>query len=195
MQAYRGFFRNLELDIMTGSVKDEGAMFVPEALTQTSEMNADELMKKDTSEEERKNIMKSIIAVNPSGALSKTLVNFLSYLAKPVFDAKQKSQASLAGSVASTIAALMFDCPTHLYSSFVASSAKQSNVYSYRVIQKPRWPFLGAGACLEWMGVCHADELVYVFSQPFRLKKYFPNDDYEFTKQVMNIWTEFANYG
>lgn len=194
MQAFRDHLKDLNKEIMTGTVRDEGALFVPEALAQNTGKSPEEAMAQNYTEEDRQAIVLRMLDPKQKFSFTKTMKKFVSYLATPFDVITKEAQGGLGTTMALTIASLMFDCPTYLYALYVTASSSSNHVWSYRVMEKPRWPFLGSG-CQEWMGVCHADELVYVFAQPFRLKQFYPKKDYEFTKIMVNVFTEFANNG
>ncbi|KAH9387932.1 Carboxylesterase 5A [Tyrophagus putrescentiae] len=70
-----------------------------------------------------------------------------------------------------------------------ANQDKLSHYYSYRLTQplRSRFPF---GDCTGWKGVCHIEDVVYLFavnsSQP---------EDYKLSKEMLVAWTNFAKTG
>ncbi|CAH1780985.1 unnamed protein product [Owenia fusiformis] len=61
-----------------------------------------------------------------------------------------------------------------------------SYYYSHRSSLQP-WPI--------WIGVMHADEINFVFGEPLRQGYNYTRLEVEFSKKVMNYWTNFAKYG
>ncbi len=86
-------------------------------------------------------------------------------------------------------------CPTVLMGEAVREAASKqkketkSRYYSYRLTQPLRSPF-PFGDCTGWKGVCHIEDVVYLFavnaSQP---------EDYKLSKEMLVAWTNFAKTG
>src|SRR6218665_1599632 len=68
-----------------------------------------------------------------------------------------------------------------------ARKAPRQRYYSYRVTQRPNFHVMGA-CTKEWMGVCHADELFYLFT--------IPDQKFEAERRLswamIRAWTLFA---
>ena len=71
---------------------------------------------------------------------------------------------------------------------------KANKVYAYRVVQPPSIPvFL---KCHGWMGVCHGDDVPYLFGFPIRLRGIvFTENDYKLSTDMIEAWTLFAKTG
>lgn len=85
-------------------------------------------------------------------------------------------------------------CPTVLFGQYYGRFTKADRVFAYRVVQPPSIPvFL---KCHGWMGVCHGDDVMYLFGFPLRLRGVvFTEADYKLAKDMIAAWTSFARTG
>lgn len=88
-------------------------------------------------------------------------------------------------------------CDPHFYSKFVS---KNINVFNYVLTEKPKNHWSSAlqhtrWKDAQWIGVTHADELIYVLGIPIRFPDNFTKSDVEFSKKIIKIWTHFAHKG
>lgn len=70
------------------------------------------------------------------------------------------------------------------------ASKNLKNVYYYTFEHRSTihyWP--------EWMGVLHADEINFVFGEPFNPKFHYSDQEKKFSKKMMKYWTNFAKTG
>ena len=50
--------------------------------------------------------------------------------------------------------------------------------------------------CVGYMGVCHADDLVFLFGFPIELHgTVYSEEDYYLSLDMINAWSNFARYG
>ncbi len=79
-------------------------------------------------------------------------------------------------------------CPTI----FLADEmiARNKTVYMYLFDHRPK-----SSKFNEWMGVIHYEEVPFVFGYPLRKPKLYNEQDIEFSKRIMKIWSHFAKYG
>ena len=86
----------------------------------------------------------------------------------------------------------MLLCPTMLFGQRMARDYGKSNkFYSYRLDK--RSAAAGKFGCLfEWMGVCHGQDIAYVFDNP--AIKSSP-EDLKLSHEMMKAWTNFAKTG
>ncbi len=64
------------------------------------------------------------------------------------------------------------------------------NVYAYYFTHRYSinpWP--------EWMGVLHADEINFVFGDPFKAELNYSRNELKFSDQIMRYWVNFAKTG
>src|SRR6218665_454339 len=81
------------------------------------------------------------------------------------------------------------DCPEILMVERWARHAPMKRYYSFRVTQRP---LREANICSkDWMGVCHADELFYLFMIPEQVREI----DRKLSQVMIRAWTLFARFG
>ena len=49
--------------------------------------------------------------------------------------------------------------------------------------------------CRGWMGVCHAEDVIYLFGLPLRLRDIFTAEETKLSYDMIMAWTEFAKTG
>ena len=92
-------------------------------------------------------------------------------------------------------------CPTyHFAKKYAEHSSDKSKVYFYELTHAPDPPhtnIIGLDVDhLKQMGVTHSTDNIYVFGTPFILSAIWRNQtDFEFSRQVMRHWINFAKYG
>lgn len=81
------------------------------------------------------------------------------------------------------------DCPEILMAERWAHNAPLKQYYSFRITQRPARE---TKMCVhEWMGVCHADELFYLFMIPDQIRE----SDKKLSHVMIKAWTLFARFG
>ncbi|OTF74658.1 hypothetical protein BLA29_010703 [Euroglyphus maynei] len=85
---------------------------------------------------------------------------------------------------------LRFNCPVMLFGQQMARANPKNRFYAYRFDR--RTILADRMQCDEWMGVCHASDILYVFSNS--LMSLYPKDS-QLSIDVMNSWTRFAKTG
>lgn len=79
-------------------------------------------------------------------------------------------------------------CPQTFYAEQCA--AKGKDVYYYVFNHRPsNTPWA------EWMGVAHGSELEFVFGNPLLYPTYYPADEVQLSKTIIDIWSTFAKTG
>jgi len=90
-------------------------------------------------------------------------------------------------------------CPTILFAEQVAEYNAlrdgKGKVYGYYLTQKPRTSFIPWCNGSDWMSVCHADDLIYVFGQPLMEPEKYSDEDRALSRQMIKIWSSFARDG
>ena len=84
---------------------------------------------------------------------------------------------------------LRFDCPELLMVQRYARKSPKQHYYTYRVTQRPNFHVMGA-CTREWMGVCHADELFYLFTIPDQKSE----AEKKLSWSMIRAWTSFATH-
>ncbi|XP_074596273.1 uncharacterized protein LOC141851428 [Brevipalpus obovatus] len=92
---------------------------------------------------------------------------------------------------------LIFKCPTYVIASSIANVTQEATpvIGAYIHTQKPK---TSSPICMMIpnLGPCHADDLPFVFGAPFRNPELYDRTDDELSRQMMEIWTNFAtSYG
>ena len=86
------------------------------------------------------------------------------------------------------------NCPTYLQSKYFALGSFRNKVYFYNLTYKANDPY--NPVCGDGMGVCHAEDLVFLFGLPFiDVDKDFIEKDYKFSLLYMLLWSNFAKNG
>ena len=92
-----------------------------------------------------------------------------------------------------------FVCPTYLYTNFAAFTANSVSAYVITQPSSRHWSSSGgADYTLDdynWMGPCHADELLFLWSLPHRVPDEFTDMDRHFSSVLLELWTSFAKNG
>lgn len=84
-------------------------------------------------------------------------------------------------------------CSTILFGEHVAKLAPNNRYYSYRVTRHSTVPFPILGGCDGWRGVCHGEDIVYLFAP--QMTKTKTAYEYELSKDMITAWTSFAKTG
>ena len=80
-----------------------------------------------------------------------------------------------------------------LFVQHLAKKRPEGHYYAYHLDKQSILPLLG---CRKWMGVCHAQDLVYVFGIPQRLHgAVLDDDEYNLSVNIVKSWTAFARTG
>ncbi|RWS29527.1 acetylcholinesterase-like protein 5 [Leptotrombidium deliense] len=104
-----------------------------------------------------------------------------------------ENRNELRAAVASAYGDFRVTCPIYYYGKKVALHSNISRVHSFQFQHKPK---VGIPKnCVDWMGVCHADDLIFTFGSPLRLPDKYSIEDYYFSLLVINIWTSFVKTG
>jgi len=89
---------------------------------------------------------------------------------------------------------LVITCPTHFFAEEFAKVSPKDSVYFYEFTYKLKLPGV-LGCEPDWMGICHASELSFVFGLPLLYPEVSSQIDRDFSKTVMSLWTNFAKTG
>jgi len=83
-------------------------------------------------------------------------------------------------------------CPTYLFTEQMAQFSAANKVYFYELTYNSKHSHCYG---LEWSGICHGDEVVFVFGDPIINRSTFSETDYEFSLMINQMWTNFAKNG
>jgi hypothetical protein len=83
----------------------------------------------------------------------------------------------------------IFKCPTYYLTEKLAQFLASNKVYFYELTYNN---ILSGCHSEQWKGVCHSDDIAFVFGYISENRSQFFETDYEFTLMVNKIWTNFA---
>jgi carboxylesterase type B len=113
-------------------------------------------------------------------------------------DLKDEDKVKLAQAIAASMGDLFLTCPTVNFGSWAAKWNKNNRVYSYMLAKQPTYSFYKKSTP-NWEGVCHAEELFYLFGTPKREswpdEQCWPLDDKQMSSQFIQSWASFATNG
>ncbi len=83
-------------------------------------------------------------------------------------------------------------CPTYLFTQKMAQFSAANKIYFYELTYNSKH-----SECYgqQWRGICHGDEVVFVFGDPIKNRSTFSETDYEFSLMINQMWTNFAKNG
>ncbi|KAH7641350.1 cholinesterase [Dermatophagoides farinae] len=85
-------------------------------------------------------------------------------------------------------------CPSIFFGETFASHSESNNVYGYHLVHKPT--ISAIVECVGYMGVCHGDDLVYLFGFPIELRGIgYSEDDFYQSMDMIKAWSNFAHNG
>ena len=97
-------------------------------------------------------------------------------------------------SISDSLGDYVLTCPTVLFGELFANSKKTNRAYAYRLTHTP-----GLHAfpqCNQFDGVCHADDLVFIYGFPIAVRGIaFNESDYKLSEDMIHVWTTFAKTG
>jgi carboxylesterase type B len=82
-------------------------------------------------------------------------------------------------------------CPTYYFAKEFAQLSETDKTYFYVTTYKSK--HTGCGD--DWMGVCHGDDLPFIFGYPIASKSSYNETDYKFSLMAVQMWTDFAKTG
>ncbi|CAG2118584.1 unnamed protein product, partial [Medioppia subpectinata] len=84
-------------------------------------------------------------------------------------------------------------CPTYLFAKRFAQTVKESqSVYSYQLLYASDYFAKKMSCDIKTMGICHAMDVPFVFGLPLLSPNDYSQEDIDFAKYVMKMWTKFA---
>ncbi|CAG2101307.1 unnamed protein product [Medioppia subpectinata] len=86
------------------------------------------------------------------------------------------------------------NCPAYLYAKQYGTKSPDSRVYYYEQTYQSK-SMVNVGCVESTMGICHMADLPFVFGVPVMDGRNFTAIDITFSKQVMQMWTNFAKTG
>lgn len=94
--------------------------------------------------------------------------------------------------IANAFADFNIVCPTILMGETLAKHFPDRHFYTYRLTR----PLTSLVHCTDWMGVCHGEDVHYVFGIPIRLhSSAFTPQESILSYDMIQSWTRFAKTG
>lgn len=90
---------------------------------------------------------------------------------------------------------LAYRCPSWEFARRLSAFQKQGNSYAYILAHRPAVNHYVPCIGHKQFGVCHEDELQFVFGSPFSNYSMFTDADRTMSTQFMNAWASFARTG
>ncbi|KAK6731536.1 hypothetical protein RB195_007783 [Necator americanus] len=183
------------VDVILGTVKDEGTYWLPYYLSEYGFSFNHTLPANDSKNEAlitRTQYRKSIQTFMPYFEGSPLVENALLYRYQN-FSNNATMDQKLRDGVGQFIGDYFFTCSVIDFADVISRIIK-GPVYMYYLTMRSTanpWP--------KWMGVMHGYEIEYEFGQPFLRPELYDKDYLEteqrFSKYVMRLWMNFANTG
>ncbi|XP_074604247.1 acetylcholinesterase-like [Brevipalpus obovatus] len=90
---------------------------------------------------------------------------------------------------------VIFYCPTFELANRYSRENKKAKTFAYILNRAPSTQRVSLCDLDKTIGVCHGDDLFYVFGTPFRKPYLFNDEDRKMSEKMMKIWTDFARKG
>ncbi|CAG2102857.1 unnamed protein product [Medioppia subpectinata] len=177
---------NKEIDLMFGTVSEEGALFV-EALFR-DKLNPDIVNPPINVTISHQIIQFMYMAFKESMQMGGVVADFyLKGLKDNDFDKLRQAIGYGFGDYHLT-------CPTVLFGQEFARHSTGNKVYAFRQTFPPAIPVFPE--CRGWMGVCHGDDVMMLFGFPLKLKGItFTDNDVKLSLDMIKTWSTFARTG
>jgi carboxylesterase type B len=111
---------------------------------------------------------------------------------------KDGDKVKLAQAIAASLGDFLLTCPTINFGWWAAKWNKNNKVYAYMLAKQPTYSFWKKSNP-NWEGVCHAEELLYLFGvtkrESWPEKKSWPLDDKQMSSEFIKSWASFATTG
>ncbi|CAG2120957.1 unnamed protein product, partial [Medioppia subpectinata] len=163
------------VELMAGATKDEGLiltlMLYPEMQTEMTEHQLREIVIKLSNEFHNINV-------------DKVCGHYLKGVDKT-------NSSQLKAALNALYGDLVMTCPTYLFAKRFATNGQ--NVYFYRFNFQSQ--FYGNIFGNTGDAVCHGADLAFVYGFPLRHPQLFSETEYDFSIDVMKMWTDFAKNG
>lgn len=173
-----------DIDLMYGTTKNEGSMFVVQLL------NLPQLDPTKDGKDLTVDLTKKIISFMMSLFHDPNPDEVADYYTKNL---NESDKDELRRAVSYVFGDYHLVCPTMFYGEHFMKLAPQNNYYSYRLMKATKTPVM---FCHGWMGVCHGEDVVFFFGLPLRLKgTAFTDDEAELALDFIHTWSNFAKTG
>lgn len=167
-----------DINILIGAIPGDGAYLLPP--TDTGVFTKRKLTYKD--------VLQILKRYFNEKAAKKLFEHYLSPSKRPI------NEIIKAGAI-DVSTDLIFYCPTFELAHRYANENKKAKTFAYLLDRAPSEQRQSICYLDKSIGVCHGDDVFYVFGVPFRKYHLFNDKDRELSKKMMKIWTDFAQKG
>lgn len=174
---------NSEVKLMAGVTSDEGSLFV---INWLSKYNS-------SSEKFKENVIDGVF-----NEVKKWKPLLSEEVVKKVVDfylSKETNVNVIKNKVGHVFGDSGLVCPTYFMAKDMLLWSGDHKVYFYKLTYRSKGSVISFLCNQEWTGVCHADDLAFVFGMPYIYPDSFTQLDFQFSTLVMNLWTNFAKTG
>ena len=106
------------------------------------------------------------------------------------------SSQALRWAISDFVGDLTLKCPTYLFAKQFAITVKEwQRVYFYELLYGSKRFSQIIGCDQKTEGICHAEDIPFVFGLPYIHEKDYEPEDMFFSREVMKMWTKFAKDG
>ena len=175
------FLQNI--DLLFGTVSDEGALFVESLFPALSPEDKNPTITVSKAKQYIQ-LMFMIFKEKYGSSVADFYVNGL----------KDSQKDLLRKAVGYGFGDYHIACPTVLFGRLYALYNKANRAFAYRLTHPPAIPVFPL--CHGWMGVCHGDDVLILFGFPIKLRGItFTEDDYRLSVDMIKTWSTFAKTG
>nr|XP_046918492.1 LOW QUALITY PROTEIN: cholinesterase-like [Dermatophagoides farinae] len=174
---YKNYFNRV--DVIFGNTHDEGSLFamlyLPELMNDNNTFTMGKIHEMISNLVDKMELKKSN--------------EVISYYTKTLNVSNLNEVRKVFGDIIGDCSLL---CPTMLFGQRIARDSNFANTfYSYR-LDRRAVASLAMGCPFEWMGVCHGEDVMYLFNNP-ALKS--SPVDIKLSREMITAWTNFAKTG
>ncbi|CAG2180771.1 unnamed protein product, partial [Oppiella nova] len=167
---------NSDIDLLAGVVRNEGSSFVPYVVKHPHNI---------TVEDFTNGVQELDLIFH--GVDVKKVTDF--YLQ----NVNTSSPVAMHWAVGDLSGDLMLTCPTYLFAKQFAITVKEwQRVYFYELLYGSKRFSQIIGCDQKTEGICHAEDIPFVFGLPYIHEKDYEPEDMFFSREVMKMWTKFA---
>lgn len=178
---------NSHIKILTGVTADEGSLFVYNLFDNMNTSSG-------SFQENVINLMNNTLITWKNLQSQQTRNSILDFYLKKFNLTNEKSQIDkFKNNVGRIWGDYWLTCPTYLFAKDISLWSSENQVYFYKLTHKAK--VSAAGCYKSWTGVCHAEDIPFVFGYPLKSPQNYTEEDHQFTLLMLKIWTNFAKTG
>jgi carboxylesterase type B len=168
---------DLGIELMAGVTHDECVMWAVGSYPKLKNMTV------HITKEELKAKILSMYSTNPT--IGQSIYDFY------ISNVDESNQTAIRQAFASIFSDQIILCPTYYFAKEFAQLSETDKTYFYVTTYKSKY----TNCVDDWMGVCHADDVLFMDGSPIHSKSSFNETDYKFSLMAVQMWTDFAKTG